>query len=234
VRGFVTPEVFGRNIRVSSANAASAIPVCEYTLAVVLFSLKHKWRLSGPRQGPDGEAILPPGAYGSTVGIIGLGTIGRLVAPALGRHDLRLIAYDPYCAQADAAELGVQLVDLAQVFKESDVVSLHAPPYNATRGLVSGDLLEQMRTGATFVNTARGELVQHEELAQVLAKRPNLRAVLDVTDAEPLPPGHELLQLDKVVITRTSPDPSGAECRRLGACVVEELERYVNGQPLQH
>lgn len=235
VRGFVTPAVFERGIRVSSANAANAVPVCEYTTAVVLFSLKHGWRLLRQRPDPrDHAATLSPGAYGSTVGIIGLGTIGRLVARALGRYDLHLVAFDPYCTDGDADDLGVRLAGLEEVFRDSDVVSLHAPLYDATRGLVTGGLLRQMRPGATFVNTARGGLVRHGELAEVLTARPDLQAVLDVTDPEPLPPAHPLLQLGNVVITPHIAGSIGAECHRLGASVVEELERYVEGQPLRH
>ncbi|HLH99523.1 MAG TPA: hydroxyacid dehydrogenase, partial [Acidimicrobiales bacterium] len=235
VRGFVTPAVWERGIRVSSANSANAVPVCEYTTAVVLFSLKHGWRLMRQRPDPrDHAATLSPGAYRSTVGIVGLGTIGRLVVAALGRYDVHLVAFDPYCTASEAEDLGVRLAGLEEVFRESDVVSLHAPLYDATRGLVTGDLLRQLRPGATFINTARGGLVRHGELAQVLAERPDLQAVLDVTDPEPLPADHPLLHLENVVLTPHIAGSIGAECHRMGALVVDELERYVAGQPLQH
>jgi phosphoglycerate dehydrogenase-like enzyme len=235
VRGFVTDELFRRGVRVSSANAANAVPVAELTLAVILFSLKHGWRLARQVVGPDDPRRQEvPGAYGETVGLLGLGAVGRLVCERLASFDLDIVAYDPYCTEEEAADLGISLVGLDELFARAAVVSVHAPLYPATTGLVSGELVDSMRPGATLVNTARGAILRQEEVAAVLAARQDLEAFLDVTDPEPLPAGHPLLELPNVTITPHLAGSLGPECRRLGDTMVAELRRYVDGQPLLH
>lgn len=235
VRGFATDALFDRGIRLSSANAANAIPVAELTVAFVVLSLKRVWSLLGGALGPgDPRRHDVLGAYQEVVGLLGLGAIGRLVADRLRTIDVTVLAYDPYCADAEAAALGVDLVSLDELFARSAVVSVHAPLYEQTRGIVTGPLVHSMRTGATLVNTARGGLVRHDELAEALASRPDLQAVLDVTDPEPLPPHHALRGLGNVVVTPHVAGSLGPECRRLGDTVVGELRRYLAGEPLAH
>jgi phosphoglycerate dehydrogenase-like enzyme len=235
VRGFVTDAVWERGIRVTSAAAVNAIPVSEYTLAAILFSLKHGWRLA--REARRSRALPPrnglPGAFESTVGLISLGAVGRLVCDRLRPFDLRLLAYDPFVTAADAAEMGVELCSLEELFARSDVVSCHAPLVDDTRGLVTGAHLAAMKPGATFVNTARGAVVREPELVEVLARRPDLEAVLDVTDPEPPAPGSPLYTLPNVVLTPHIAGSVGHERRRLGSAIVEELRNYVSGLPLR-
>jgi phosphoglycerate dehydrogenase-like enzyme len=235
VRGFVTDELWERGIRVTSAAAVNAIPVSEYTLAVILFSLKHGWRLA--REARQMHALPTrnglPGAFGSTVGLISLGAVGRLVCERLRTFDLRVLAYDPHLTAADTAELGVELCPLEDLFERSDVVSCHAPLVDDTRGLVTGDLLAAMKPGATFVNSARGAVVREHELVDVLTRRPDLQAVLDVTDPEPPASGSPLYTLPNVVMTPHIAGSLGRERRRLGGAMVDELRNYVSGRPLR-
>ncbi len=235
VRGFVSEELFARGITVTSANALNAIPVAEYSVATILFSLKRGFALMRSPLAPTSAARdAVPGAFGSRVGLAGLGTIGRLVARRLAGFDLELVAYDPYCPPEDAGDLGVRLVGLDELFASSHVVSLHLPLYAATRHIVTAELLESMRENSTLINSARGGLVDHLALANILARRDDLQAVLDVTDPEPLSVDHPLLALDNVVITPHIAGSLGPECRRLGQSAVEELGRYLAGQPLLH
>lgn len=235
VRGFATDALFARGVRLSSANAANAVPVAELTFAFVLLSLKGVWALLDASVGPgDPRRHDVLGAYRETVGLLGLGAIGRLVAGRLRTIDVEVLAFDPYCGPADADAIGVTLVTLEELFARCGVVSVHAPLYDQTRGIVTGALVRSMRTGATLVNTARGGLVRHDEIADVLASRPDLQAVLDVTDPEPLPPEHALLDLANVVVTPHVAGSLGPECRRLGDTVVAELRRYCAGEPLEH
>ncbi|HZG69751.1 MAG TPA: NAD(P)-dependent oxidoreductase, partial [Herpetosiphonaceae bacterium] len=124
IKYFVTPEFWERGILVTSAYAANAIPVAEYTLSQILLCLKHGWQaaLAIKRDGAYPRRMPCPGAYGSTVGIISLGMIGRLVCERLRPFDLRLIAYDPVVDAGDAAALGVELCSLDDVFRRADVV----------------------------------------------------------------------------------------------------------------
>lgn len=236
VRGFATDALFERGVKLSSANAANAIPVSEFAVAAILLSLKHVWRFARrrPPYAPDPERQAVPGAYHSVVGLAGLGTIGRLVRERLRPFDLHVLAHDPYCSPREARELNVELVALEELFARSVVVSLHVPLYDATRGLITRRQLSLLPPGATFVNTARGGLVRHDELAEVFSSRPDLQAVLDVTDPEPLHAGDPLLELPNVVLTPHIAGSLGLECLRLGDTVLSELRHYVAGEPLEH
>jgi phosphoglycerate dehydrogenase-like enzyme len=235
VRGFVTDAAWERGIRVTTAAAVNAIPVAEYTLAVVLFSLKHGWRLAAEtrRERAFATRTGPPGAYGSTVGLISLGSVGRLVRERLRPFELRVLVHDPLVEPDEAAALGVELCALDELFERSDVVSCHTPLLDGTRGLVTGAHLASMRPGAAFVNTARGGVVREAELIGVLRGRPDLQAVLDVTEPEPPEPGSPLYALPNVVLTPHIAGSLGPERRRLGRAVVDELRNYVSGQPLR-
>lgn len=234
VRGFVTDALWERGIQVTSAAAANAVPVSEYTLAAILFSLKHGWRFAASikEAGAYPQRAPVPGAYGSTIGIVSLGLIGRLVRERLRPFDLRVIAYDPYVSARTAGELDVELVSLEELFQRADVVSLHTPWLPETEGLITGEHIAAMKPGATLINTARGAIVREEELAATLAQRPDLHAVLDVTYPEPPAPGSPLYTLPNVVLTPHIAGSLDGECARMGRYMVEELRRYVSGEPL--
>ncbi len=235
VRGFVTEEAWDRGIVITSAYAANAVPVAEYTLAAILFSLKNVWqtifatRLNGayPRR------TAGAGGYGSTVGLVSLGMVGRLVAEKLRSFDLRVIAYDPYANAATAKKLGVELVSLETIFSEADVVSLHTPNLPETRGMITGAHFAALKPHATFINTARGAVVRETEMIAALQQRPDLTAVLDVTDPEPPVAGSPLYSMPNVVLTPHIAGSQAAECRRMGRYMVEELQRYLAGEPLK-
>ncbi len=235
VRGFVTDALWQRNIVVTSAYAANAVPVAEYTLATILFSLKNGWQAMQyiKREGKFPPRTPVPGAYGSTVGIVSLGMVGRLVVERLRSFDLRLLAYDPFVSPTVAADLGVMPTSLDRLFCEADVATLHTPWLPETVGLITGAHLVSMKAGATFINTSRGAVVREAEMIAVLQQRPDLQAILDVTWPEPPPPGSPLYALPNVVLTPHIAGSRDAECRRMGRSTVGELRRYLAGEPLQ-
>lgn len=232
VRPLTTPEFWARGIPIVSAAAANAIPVAEFTLAQILLALKQFHRISREIKEtgryPDGVRVA--GAYGSRVGLLGLGEIGRLVASHLRRFDIEVLATDPVAA----AEPGVRLVPLVELFDACDVVSLHAPLVAQTEGLVDGALLDRLGTGATLINTARGAVVDEPSVVEVLRRRPDLTAVLDVTWPEPPPPGSPLYGLPNVVLTPHLAGAMGAERARMGELVLAEVGRLIAGEPLRH
>jgi phosphoglycerate dehydrogenase-like enzyme len=150
IKGIVTDEFWDRDIRITSAYAANAVPVAEYTLSQILFCLKHGWffALHTERNGefPDyNEKNKIPGAYGTIVGIISLGMIGSYVCELLKSFDVNVIAYDPYCSEEKAVKLGVELCSLDDVFRRSNVVSLHTPWLKETEGMIKGKHFEMMK-----------------------------------------------------------------------------------------
>ncbi len=234
-QGVVTPAAWDRQVQVTSAYAANGVPVAEYSLAVILFSLKHGFRFAREMREVEGvPKYLPlPGAYGSTIGLISLGVIGRYLLKLLRPFDLRVIVYDPFVSSDEAANLGVKLVSLDEVFRLADVVSLHTPLLEETRGMITGAHLASMKLGATFLNTSRGAVVREEELIAVLKERPDLQAVLDVTHPEPPVKGSALYKLPNVLLTPHIAGSKDNECRRMGRAMVEELDRYLAGEPLK-
>ena len=235
IRAFATELAWDRKIIISSAYAANAVPVVEYTLAQILFSLKRGWHYVFTVKDIGGypERTPVPGGYGSTVGIISLGMIGRMVVERLRTFDLKILAYDPYVTSAEGEDLGVMMCSLEEVFKNADVVSLHTPWLPETVGMVTGTHLSSMRNGATFINTARGAIVREQEMMKVLQQRPDLYAVLDVTYPEPPESGSLLYKLPNIVLTPHIAGSMFAECQRMGQYMVEELRRYINGVPLK-
>jgi phosphoglycerate dehydrogenase-like enzyme len=235
IRRIATDAMWERGIIITSAYAANAIPVAEFTVAAIVMSLKHVWQyaFAARREAKHQPRHPVPGCYLTTVGLISLGMVGRTVAERLRGFEMRVIAYDPFVKPDEAKRLGIELVPLDQVFREADIVSLHTPLMPATEGMITGEHLGLMKSGATFLNTARGAVVRQDEMIAVLRQRPDLTAVLDVTYPEPLPATSPLFTLPNVVLTPHIAGSMHYECRRLGRYAFEELQRYVTGQPLR-
>lgn len=229
IRGVVTDAFWRRGLVVTSAYGANAIPVAEYTLATVLLSLKQFWRHAAATRSGQSPRFPVAGAFQRTVGIVSLGMVGREVCRRLRQHDLQLIAYDPF-AKPDA---GIEMVTLEEVFRRAVVVSLHTPDLPETRGLITGRHFAAMKPDATFINTARGAVVREPEMIEVLRQRPDLTAILDVTDPEPPAPDSPLRTLPNVILTPHIAGSMDNECRRMGQFMVDELRRYLATQPLR-
>lgn len=236
VKGFTTDALWNRGVRVTCAASMNAIPVAEFAFSQIIFCLKQGWQRVREvkierRFRKEGEHL--PGAFRSTVGLISLSRTGRLVAEHLRRLDVKVIAYDPFFPADQAAVLGVTLCGLEDVFAIADVISCHTPLLPDTTQFLRKHHFSRMRPGTSFINTARGSVVHEAEMIDVLAHRPDIFALLDVTDPEPPAQNSPLFSLPNVVITPHIAGSLGPECLRLGQMMVEEVKRYLNGQPLQ-
>ncbi|MEU1620179.1 hydroxyacid dehydrogenase [Streptomyces sp. NPDC005722] len=238
VKQHVTGAVWQRGVQVSSAAAANALPVAEYTVAAVLFSGKRVLESARAYREARRKPALSetPGGIGNyrrTVGVVGASRIGRRVVELLRPFDLRLLLHDPHLAPAEAVALGAEPVELDHLCRRSDVVTLHAPELPDTRHLFDAARLALLRDGATLVNTARGSLVDTAALtAELVSGR--LHAVLDVTDPEPLPAGSPLYDLPNVLLTPHVAGSLGNELARLADAAIGEIERLARGEPLAH
>jgi phosphoglycerate dehydrogenase-like enzyme len=211
------------------------VPVAEFSFAHVLFGLKSGWQHVMAARAKHGYDRLPrAGAFGSTVGIISLGIIGQTLVSLLKQTAVHIVAFDPYVTAEQAAQWGVEMVGLDEVFHRSDVVSLHTPWLPQTEGMITGAHLASMKPYSTFINTARGAVVREAEMIAVLQQRPDLVAVLDVTHPEPPAPDSPLFTLPNVILTPHIAGALGHESLRMGQYAVAEIERYVSGQPLQY
>ncbi|MFE3741442.1 hydroxyacid dehydrogenase [Streptomyces sp. NPDC059096] len=238
IRGHVTEACWERGIEVSSAAAANALPVAEYTVAMILLSgkrvLERARALRATQQ--RGDWLRAPstlGNYGRTVGILSASLIGRRVIELLRPYDLRILLHDPYVSDAEATALGAHPVGLGELFARGDVVSVHTPLLPATRGLVSRELLTSMRPDSVLINTSRGAVVDQDALTDVL-RAGQVRAVLDVTDPEVLPPEHPLWTCENALITPHLAGSQGNELRRLADLAVGEVTRWAAGDGFDH
>lgn len=235
IRGFMTELAWERGLTVCSAWASNAVPVAEFNLAQILLATK---RVLPIMIATRHQLAFPPkprvaGNYLSTVGIVSLGMTGRLLREYLRPFSHHVIAYDPFLSPEKAAELDVELVSLEALFERSDVVSLNTPLLPETIGMITGPLLASMRPNATFINTARGAIVDEPAMVEVLHHRPDLFAVLDVTHPEPAAPDSPLYTLQNVALTPHVAGSQQHECRRMGQAMVDDCRRYLANEPLR-
>ncbi len=176
-----------KGIDVMPTPGANANAVAEEVLALMLADARHIVAADPSTRAGKWEKnkFMGREISGKTVGIIGLGAIGQLVARRLGGFDCQLIGYDPVISVEKARSVGVEVVDLPELFERSDYITLHIPENNDTRGLVNAALISRMKKGATLVNCARAGVINENDLRQLKAER-GIRFLNDVypKDAE--------------------------------------------------
>jgi D-3-phosphoglycerate dehydrogenase len=138
---------------------------------------------------------------GKTIGILGLGAIGKQLARRLAGFDCQILAFDPFADKPFASANGITLESMDTVIAKADFVSLHLPLLPETRGLVNGDFLSKMKKGAYLVNTSRGEVVDESALVRSLQTGHLRGAGLDAFTVEPPDPDNPLLHLPQVIAT---------------------------------
>jgi phosphoglycerate dehydrogenase-like enzyme len=242
IKGLVRREVaeqfiVPRGIPVFSANQAIALNVAEYTVGALVMVgrqfVEHTMyvRSTTGWASPD----LPKSGQflrGSRVGLISASTVGREVVKLLQPFDVTISIYDPHLSEWDAGRLGVQSVELNKLFAENDFVSCHAPSIPQTRHMIGAEQLRLLRSGAVFINTSRGSVLDHDALTREAATG-RIRVLLDVTDPEPLPGDHPLRRMENVLLT---PHVSGAGAygyMRIGDGTLQALEDHFAGRPVR-
>jgi len=201
-------------VPVSNNGGANAIAVAEHTVLLMLAVLKQlvrfhqdvvagKWRPPASSESPVYELSA------RTVGIIGLGNIGKKVARRAAAFDARVRYYDILrLTEAEEDALGVRFVLLNELLRTSDVVTLHVPLNDSTRGMVGARELSQMKSGAILVNTCRGPVVDENALYEALKGKRLAGAGLDVLVEEPPAKNHPLFTLPNVTLTPHSAGPT--------------------------
>jgi len=192
-----------RNIRIVSSVTSAMIAVAEHTIGLMIAlarfiphadaSLKHgEWAKN---------KFLGVELYGKTLGLVGIGRIGALVALRALAFGMRVLAYDPYVTRERAQEFGANLLDsLDDLLAQSDFVSIHTPLLPSTRGMIDAQALGKMKPNARLIFCARGGVVDEQALLESLNQNKLAGAALDVFENEP-PGAHPLLQHPRVVAT---------------------------------
>ena len=237
VRFVATDALWEReDVLITSATEANAVPVAEYALAQILLAGKRSVARSADHRRARGRegawtATGRTGNYGAVAGLIGASRTGRLTAEHLQRFDIEVLVHDPFAGAEEIAALGARKVDLEELFRASDVVSLHAPDVPSTRGMITAEHFALMREGTTFLNTARPALVDEDALrAELVSGR--ISAVLDVHDD--LAPDDPLWDLSNVQLTPHIAGSQGNELHRLADSALEELGRLSRGETPLH
>ena len=234
VKSFVTPESYARNVLITTAMHANAVPVAEVTMALITLANKGWFRAQTETRAARGRpknGITHVGNFRTTVGLIGFGAICRLVVDKLRHTDLRVLVYDPYAKDLPAHVERVD--DLLELARRSEVVSLHAPDIPATHGMCGSAFFQAMRDGATFINTARGRLVDEAALLAEL-QTGRIEAHLDVTHPEPPVPDSPFWTLPNVYLTPHLAGSSSNEIRRMGRLAIDECLALLAGQPVRY
>ncbi len=239
VKSVVPPAAYERGIVVTHAAAIIAKSVAEMALGLTIAGLRCvvEHDTAFKREGTAGDGRLPystnRGLHGSKIGVVGASMTGREFIRLLHAFgdEVTVWVADPYLPEHRAGELGVRKVELDELLRECDVVSLHAPATEATRHLIGAREVKLLKDGALLVNTARGHLIDHQALLAEL-KTGRIKAALDVY-LETLPKAEvaasEYRGLSNVIITAGRAGPSAQVRRQLGAAMVDELARFFTG-----
>ena len=235
IKNLLPPPVFERGIAVTHAASAIAGAVADLSLALTMLLLRrvHLHDRLLRRGDWNGAKNLGMGREiaGTCVGVVGAGYTGRWLIKLLRAMEAEVWVYDPYLSAERAAALGVTQVDLDTLFAECPVVSVQAPATAETYHMVGARQLALLQDGACFVNTARSWVIDYDALLAEL-QTGRFQAALDVFDQEPLPEDNPFRQLENVILTPHIAGASVQTRQRQGQFMVEELRRFLSGQPL--
>ena len=248
IKGLVSREVIDKHmipgdIILFSANIAIAYNVAESTVGMMLMTM-HRWpelNAHFKRTGDWRAAGVRTNSRflkGSTVGVVAASKVGREVIKLLEPWPLDIIVYDPFLPDEEAAELGVEKVELNELFERADHITLHLPSIEATDNMIGKEQFDLMKPGASLVNTSRGSCMDHDALIEKCKRgledpdKDEIYVCLDVTTPEPLPRFSEFRMLENVYI---APHVSGAGFygyHKIGEQTLEALRACFAGKPV--
>ncbi|MGB9605092.1 MAG: phosphoglycerate dehydrogenase [Bryobacteraceae bacterium] len=216
-------------VLVMNTPGGNAVSVAEHTIALMLALARSIPQASASMRAGKWEKKKFMGSElrGKTLGVLGLGSIGREVVRRARAFEMRVLACDPYVNPEAAADLGIELVDRARLFAQSDYLSLHVALTPETRGMLNRAAFEQMKPGVRIVNCARGELIDHDALYEALESGRVAGAALDVFQPEPPPPDWRLLQLDSVIATPHIAGSTEEAQEIVGVRIAEQILEYL-------
>jgi D-3-phosphoglycerate dehydrogenase len=219
-------------VLVVNAPQSNVLSAAEHTMALLLAQARnipqaHAALVAGKWERDKWQGVE---LHGKTLGIVGLGRVGTLVAQRASAFGMRLIAYDPYVSPSRAAQMGVDLVDsVAEVCRRSDFLTIHLPKTPETVGLISDRELNEVRPGIRIVNTARGGLIDEEALVRALSDGRVAGAAVDVFDEEPVTQ-HPLFGLPNVIVTPHLGASTVEAQDKAGLAIAEQILLALRGE----
>ena len=216
-------------VLVMNTPGGNAISVAEHTFALMLAMARHISRADfSTRAGKwEKKKFMGNELRGKTLGVIGLGSIGREVVRRARAFEMRIVAHDPYVTAKLAEDLGAQLTELPRLYAESDYITLHVAATPETLGMLSYDAFRQMKAGVRIVNCARGELVDEAALCDALASGKLAGAALDVFATEPPPAGYALFGAEGLLATPHIGGSTEEAQEIVGVRIAEQVVEYL-------
>ncbi|MDF0586111.1 phosphoglycerate dehydrogenase [Tsukamurella sp. 8F] len=225
------PAATERGVLVVNAPTSNIHTAAEHAVALMLATARqipaadktlreHTWK----RSSFNGVEIL-----GKTVGVVGMGRIGQLVAQRLAAFETKIVAYDPYVSPARAAQLGIELLSLDELLERADLITVHLPKTPETKGLIGREQLARTKKGVIIVNAARGGLIDEQALADAITSGHVFGAGLDVYETEPCTDS-PLFELPQVVVTPHLGASTSEAQDRAGTDVAKSVKLALAGE----
>ena len=237
IKRFAKPFL-NSDIKVHSAWGANAVPVAEYTVSQIILANKGFFLFSSLKNHPsyrNRKQLLNnvkkyPGNFNSTVSLLGAGMIGKKVIKLLANYNLNIQVFDPFLSKREAKELNVSKVELKEAFETSFVISNHLADIPETEKIIKGEFFNIMLPQAIFINTARGKTVEEDKMIEILKKRTDIYAILDVTFPEPPLDNSPLYNLPNVLLTPHIAGSIGNEVIRMTDYMIKEFKLVLEGK----
>ncbi len=222
-----------RGVLVSNAPQSNIVSTAEQTMGLILALCRNTPQAGAALKAGRWERNIWTGTelQGKTLGIVGLGRVGSLVAERAKAFGMNLVAFDPFVSHEHADELGVRLLTLEELAVEADIVTVHVNKTDETVGLIGAGFLAKAKDGVRIINVARGGIIDEDALLAGLESGKVAGAALDVFVTEP-PTGSPLLDLDQVIVTPHLGASTHEAQLKAGVTIAEQVELALRGEPV--
>lgn len=192
-----------RGIVVMNTPGGNTITTAEHTMSMIASMSRKIPQATGSMKDGKWEKnrFMGTELYNKTLGLVGMGQIGSYVAKLAQGWSMNIIGYDPYLSLERAQKMGIEVVELDELFHRADVISVHTPLTNETRGIINAEAIKKMKDGVMIVNCARGGIINELDLCEALKTNKIAAAAFDVFEKEPVNSDHPLLALENFVCT---------------------------------
>jgi len=224
-----TKEATRRGLVVMNAPGGNTVTTAEHAISMLLsLSRNIPQATASIRAGKwEKKQLVGTEITGKTLGIVGLGQIGRIVAKRAQGLEMTVIAADPFVSREAAAALNVKLVAIDELYRRADFISLHVPRMKETVNMINRDSLAQMKTGVRLINCSRGEIVNLEDLSAAIDAEKVAGAALDVFPQEPPPAELSILQHPKVIFTPHLGASTGEAQKKVATMIANQIAAYL-------
>jgi len=224
-----TPAATRRGIVVMNTPGGNTVTTAEHTMSMICAMTRRIPQATASMKAGkwEKEKFMGVELYNKVLGIVGIGQIGGYLAKLAQGLAMQVIAYDPYLSEERARDMGVEIVNLPELFRRADIISVHTPLTPETRSLINAAAIAQMKPGVMIVNCARGGIVNEQDLYDALKSQQVAAAAFDVFDEEPVKPDHPLLTLDNFICSPHIGASTGEAQENVAIGIAEQIVDYL-------